>query len=146
MSDEVGRILAEMEMGYKLEDGDYPDLIDRTECRRPTDSEVLALMVPELRTMPYPEFLQTPYWRIVRARVLGHDEHPWYRRCERCQTRQASEAHHRTYAHRGREWLYLQDLEALCVLCHAAEHRKPTDRVPAYGLPDAEVAALRAEP
>ena len=32
--------------------------------------------------------------------------------------------HHRTYAHRGEEWRYLDDLTVLCEGCHTCHHKE----------------------
>jgi 5-methylcytosine-specific restriction endonuclease McrA len=76
-----------------------------------------------LAELPYSEFLNTSYWRILRDFViLAASE-----RCERCSRPQITglrtlEVHHRCYLHRGREWRYREDLEVLCRACHRQEH------------------------
>lgn len=69
------------------------------------------------RSMPYEEFLTSPYWRIVRRQV--------YRErgvaCERCRSF-GTQLHHETYEHHGEEHLYLEDLEILCRSCHEKQH------------------------
>jgi hypothetical protein len=72
----------------------------------------------QLATMPYPAFLHTPYWRTVRRYVV-------YKaggRCQLCPATTALQVHHRTYAHRGQEYQYLEDLVVLCETCHATHH------------------------
>jgi 5-methylcytosine-specific restriction endonuclease McrA len=57
----------------------------------------------QLATMPYHAFLHTPY-------------------CQLCPATTALQVHHRTYAHRGQEYQYLEDLVVLCETCHATHH------------------------
>jgi len=71
-----------------------------------------------LREMPYKEFLGTIYWDIVRRYVL------WKRKfvCELCNSNGELNVHHKTYDHRGEEYLFLEDLIVLCQPCHAKFH------------------------
>jgi len=73
-----------------------------------------------LREMPYQEFLGTIYWDIVRRYVL------WKRKfiCELCKSNGELNVHHKTYDHRGEEYLFLEDLIVLCQPCHAKFHDK----------------------
>lgn len=70
-----------------------------------------------LQALPYPEFLRTPYWRIITAHLRASR-----RRCNRCQATRGLNVHHRTYRNHGREHAHLTDLEVLCRDCHAHEH------------------------
>lgn len=76
-----------------------------------------------LRSIPYKEFLKTPYWMAVSDHVKTM--HPW---CVLCTEPFAEplEVHHRTYIHRGSEWLYLDDLTVLCHECHQWVSKKPS--------------------
>ena len=77
-----------------------------------------------LRSMPYDEFLKTPYWLAVSACVKAHN--PW---CALCTEPFAEplEVHHRTYVHRGSEWKHLDDLTVLCRDCHEWVSQKPSN-------------------
>jgi hypothetical protein len=72
-----------------------------------------------LRTMPYREFLQQPFWRVIRRYVISRQ-----RRCFLCAARYNINVHHKTYEHHGYEDLYLDDLVVLCGRCHATHHDK----------------------
>lgn len=74
-----------------------------------------------LRSLPYDEFLQTPYWIAVSEHAKA--EQPW---CVLCTEPMDGplEVHHRTYQHRGSEWLHLGDLTVLCGDCHQTFHKK----------------------
>jgi hypothetical protein len=76
----------------------------------------------ELQSMPYLEFLQTPYWTAVSEHVKS--KHPW---CALCTDPLSGplEVHHRTYVHRGYEWRHLNDLAVLCHECHDWISKKP---------------------
>ena len=70
-----------------------------------------------LRRLPYPEYLRTGHWEIMRRRALlragGH--------CQRCWgERRRLDVHHLTYERLGRE--RESDLVVLCATCHAAAH------------------------
>lgn len=60
--------------------------------------------------------LQSPQWAATRAQKLAEVGN----RCERCKTTFALQVHHRTYVNVPRE--RMEDLEALCRLCHEEEH------------------------
>jgi hypothetical protein len=45
--------------------------------------------------------------------------------CERCGAK-GFQVHHKTYAHRGQEDDHLEDLELLCIDCHAYHHGRST--------------------
>ena len=71
----------------------------------------------ELRTMPYPEYLQTPEWRMRRQRKLEQADH----RCSFCNRYHPSlNVHHRTYQNLGEE--LDSDLTVLCPPCHKKHH------------------------
>jgi 5-methylcytosine-specific restriction endonuclease McrA len=61
---------------------------------------------------------------MTRRQVLGRRR--W---CERCGGQDALQVHHRTYERLGAE--LDEDFEVLCRRCHATEHGKPYDDVPA---------------
>jgi hypothetical protein len=64
----------------------------------------------------YDGYLQTQEWRTRRALVLRRAQNI----CEGCGERQATQAHHLTYARVGHEMLF--DLVAICDNCHARLH------------------------
>jgi len=71
----------------------------------------------KLRSMPYPEYLQTEHWKEVRRRALKRSGF----RCQICNTnKKALHVHHRTYANRGQE--YSSDVIVLCEECHRTFH------------------------
>ncbi len=75
------------------------------------------------RTMPYPEYLQTPEWFAKRTAALRRASY----RCQLCNRTGRLEVHHRTYARRGHE--APEDLIVLCNACHGAFHqRRDTSR------------------
>jgi len=73
---------------------------------------------PDLRTMPYPEFLASAYWKVLRSRLLVLRGGA----CESCRARAKVELHHRTYEHRGFEYWFPGDLIFLCAACHDVTH------------------------
>jgi hypothetical protein len=69
----------------------------------------------ELKEMPYKEFLQTPFWDVIRKKKLKSANH----KCEICSKSNIKLAvHHLTYEHHGFEDIYLDDLQVLCDSCH----------------------------
>ncbi len=71
-----------------------------------------------IRAMPYPTFLQTDYWRIIRAYVLSMRAY----KCFRCGSQIRIELHHTSYVHHGTEHEHLEDLELACGACHRFVH------------------------
>ena len=79
-----------------------------------------------LRTMPYANFLQTHYWKVIRRYIL-HTQHG----CAVCARQNIPiHVHHKTYMHHGEEHIYPEDLVALCATCHAKFH----DKFPRYEM------------
>lgn len=70
--------------------------------------------------LPYDDFLQTGYWRIVRDVVRLRDGHA----CRVCPSTDSLHVHHRTYDHRGAEYRHLGDLTVLCKGCHERFHER----------------------
>jgi len=64
------------------------------------------------RTLPYREYLKTPWWSLVRDRTIKRARGS----CELCQRAEAREAHHTTYERVGQE--KPDDMVALCRHCH----------------------------
>lgn len=71
---------------------------------------------PDLRTMPYRDYLKTPHWKATRQRALERAD----RRCQLCGSSERLEVHHNTYANRGNE--HDSDVIVLCDPCHEAFH------------------------
>ena len=73
----------------------------------------------ELAEMPYTDFLNTKYWKIIQKYKLytvGYQ-------CQLCNSKkQTLHIHHKTYEHRGSEYLFLNDLIVLCEKCHQKYH------------------------
>jgi 5-methylcytosine-specific restriction endonuclease McrA len=66
----------------------------------------------------YNEYLETPRWRSLRARVLARANHT----CEGCLIESANEVHHITYDNVGEEFAW--ELFAVCHACHKRFHDK----------------------
>lgn len=74
----------------------------------------------EAKQAAYRQYTQSEYFREVSRRVKARDGH----KCVACGETKGLQAHHNTYAHRGRELEHLGDLTTLCQRCHCAFHRK----------------------
>lgn len=66
----------------------------------------------ELKSMPYPEYLQTPEWAKKRDKALRFAGY----RCQLCNSPKSLNVHHRTYERKGHE--LMGDLTVLCNDCH----------------------------
>lgn len=64
----------------------------------------------------YDDYLRSDAWKRRAAKILNRAQGI----CEGCLTNPASEVHHLTYAHLGREFAF--ELVALCRACHARIH------------------------
>lgn len=73
---------------------------------------------PELSIMPYGDFLETSYWKIVRQLKLMEANH----QCSKCCSKNNLQIHHINYENRGREHLFLWQLKVLCRECHKFHH------------------------
>lgn len=60
----------------------------------------------------YDAYLKSPEWAERRKLVLERDDH----QCKACNKRRATQVHHLSYKHVGREPLF--ELVAVCVPCH----------------------------
>ena len=76
----------------------------------------IAAIKPDLRTMPYEDYLRTPEWQERRQRQIALDGS----HCRLCNSSERLQVHHRTYANRGNE--QPGDLVTLCDNCHATFH------------------------
>jgi hypothetical protein len=68
----------------------------------------------------YAEYLTSDYWKAVSEAVRAKAGY----RCQICNSPHDLQAHHRSYAHRGRELDHLDDLTCLCRRCHEIFHGK----------------------
>ena len=75
-----------------------------------------AATEPDLKTMPYAEYLKTEHWNSTRKAALKAAEY----RCQMCNASKPLHVHHRTYERRGNE--KPSDLIALCADCHKTFH------------------------
>lgn len=78
--------------------------------------EVIAAELARLRSMPYPEYLDTRHWQRTRLVALRNASY----RCEACGAPRHLDVHHLTYIRRGAE--LPEDLRVLCRDCHEKEH------------------------
>lgn len=67
--------------------------------------------------MQYKRYLRTVYWGVIRGKMLS--THTF---CGNCRSRTSLQINHLTYAHRGEEYNFLDDLEVLCGSCHQGRH------------------------
>lgn len=68
----------------------------------------------------YAAYLSSDYWKEVSESVKQRAGY----RCQVCNSPHDLQAHHRSYAHRGREKEHLDDLTCLCRRCHDIFHGK----------------------
>ena len=82
----------------------------------------------EVNKLKYRDFLKTKYWQNVRILKRRSLNHPHMGKCEICgntnKPQRNKNTHHLTYEHKGYEWLYLDDLMELCIICHRIIHNK----------------------
>ena len=71
-----------------------------------------------LKRNRYERYLLSAEWKRTRELVLLRAKY----RCEGCGIRDATEAHHMTYAHLGNEFLW--ELRAVCEFCHQRFHHE----------------------
>jgi hypothetical protein len=64
----------------------------------------------------YNEYLQSPEWWKLHTLVMERDGHL----CQGCRKRPATQAHHLSYKHVGKEFLF--ELIAVCDECHNRFH------------------------
>lgn len=114
IGDAIGSLMDSLIMAETQESGGSPDrVLPATSNER----------VWELRSMPYPEFLESPEW-IETARRMK-----WAggRQCHICHASLWLDVHHLTYERRGEE--FFSDLVVLCRRCHFSFHRlMPKDK------------------
>ena len=87
------------------------------EFERETFTHFWDLRLPELKSMPYDDYLKTPEWQAQRRKALllaGHQ-------CQVCEAKGIElHVHHKTYERRGEE--RSEDLIVLCKDCHGSVH------------------------
>ncbi len=79
----------------------------------------IALHSEELRSIPYKQFLRSPYWKAFsseRKAMSGN-------KCESCNISDNLEVHHLDYKHRGSDHLFLDFTIVLCSSCHKRRHK-----------------------
>jgi len=102
--------------GYRQLKVDYHRLAELL-AQANADAMKLPPEVVALRSLSYPEYLQTDHWQNLRKRALGRAHY----RCQLCNTNGTQlDVHHRTYERLGHE--RLGDLTVLCTDCHAKYH------------------------
>ncbi len=74
----------------------------------------------KLRSLPYKEYLQTPYWKAVRYKKKQDCDN----KCDRCGSTNELNVHHLDYCYVGEDHLYLDNLMVLCELHHLEWHMK----------------------
>ena len=76
--------------------------------------------VDQLKSLPYKEFLETRYWKIVSTYVKTRQD-----KCQLCGSTTQLNVHHKDYTQRGNEIENWQvSLITLCHNCHAKFHDK----------------------
>lgn len=119
----VGNAMSQV--GVDLSTVPYFDESIATEYRKRRESELASIdkrFDDQAWFLAYSEYLKTPQWRDIRARVLKRANNL----CEGCRAAPATQAHHLTYEHVGREFLF--ELVALCDACHERIHAEEGDR------------------
>lgn len=74
--------------------------------------------VKTLKALPYSDFLKTPYWQAVSAKIRSRDKY----KCSLCGATNNLCVHHKSYEHHGNEAEWLEDLTLLCDSCHTKFH------------------------
>ena len=71
----------------------------------------------ELKMMNYYDYLKTDYWWAVSNYVRYRANYL----CSLCKSPRTN-IHHKTYEHRGKEHIFMDDLICLCENCHQKQH------------------------
>lgn len=71
----------------------------------------------------YQDYLRSPAWHKVRRAKLKEVGG----KCEKCGWNRGIRIHHKTYDNVFNELEHLEDLEALCGICHDKHHGIPLD-------------------
>lgn len=98
--------------------------------------EEIERMKAALRALPYQEYLQSDYWKLIRKCAI--EQHGGI--CQRCRRwdRGQIDVHHTRYLNRGEEYRYLDDLKILCHECHTDAHFDRGPLAMAIGRQDAD--------
>lgn len=89
----------------------------RVQPRDEKFSPRLNAQARELGFKNYADYLLSPWWRGLRAKVLMRDLV-----CQRCSSAEGLQVHHVAYVRLGAE--SLDDLTTLCSRCHRALHQR----------------------
>ena len=81
------------------------------------ETDRLVKLVKAIKGVSYPIFLQSAYWKEIRAIILKRDNYTCV-----CGNKQNLQVHHKTYKHHFQEHKFLKDLITLCKVCHEKEH------------------------
>jgi len=74
--------------------------------------------------LPYNKYLLTSYWYIIASLKIKESGY----KCTECGNKEMIlQVHHKTYKHRGLEFIFMNDLIVLCEICHAKAHHKKVD-------------------
>lgn len=76
---------------------------------------------PKLRVMPYQDFLQTDYWKLIRQHLMLARGS----KCQKCGDSGELHIHHLSYDRRGMEHTALHHLKILCAKHHREVHGIP---------------------
>jgi hypothetical protein len=90
--------------------------VSQPACADDVRAHVEEAIFGKVRENRYDHYLKSEAWKRTRALVLHRANY----RCEGCGIRDATEAHHTTYAHLGNEFLW--ELKAVCEFCHQRFH------------------------
>lgn len=74
-----------------------------------------------------PAFYKTAYWKLMREAIFQRDSY----KCRRC-GKEAEQVHHLSYAHRGRDHFFPEQLVSVCHKCHGlVEHARSAESLAA---------------
>ena len=96
------------------------DLEEHWRRKKSYEYHAVIAKFKELRVDDYGNYLSSPEWAQKRKKVLERAGGL----CEGCRERPATEVHHRSYDHIGKEFLF--ELVAVCSACHDALHQTQT--------------------
>lgn len=85
-----------------------------------------STVVEYIKSMPYDQFLKTPYWKAIAA----HIKEVSMNKCHMCGCTENLNVHHKTYDRHGYEHtpnVMYEDLLCLCKDCHTKIHEKDAD-------------------
>lgn len=94
-------------------------LIQRLKTQKNYLNDKDFLKIAQYKTMPYKEYLLTPYWKRFADEARKCARY----KCNLCNGSGILHVHHKTYETRGEE--KFDDVIVLCERCHAKFHNKP---------------------